>query len=221
MSVTEPVTDTPIPTFTSVDPTTGEALGEFPFHGDSDVLAAVDAARIAARWWADLGFTGRKRRLMAWKAVMARRAEQLATLVQREQGRPVDDALVEIILSIEHINYAAARAHKTLGERRVRPGLLTTNQAATLSYEPLGVIGVIGPWNYPVFTPIGSIAYALAAGNAVVYKPSEFAPAVGQWLVDTFAQVVPEQPVLSLITGDGTTGAALCRSGVDKLSFTG
>ena len=70
---------------------------------------------------------------------------------------------------------------------------------------------MIGPWNYPVHTPMGSISYALAAGNAVVFKPSEYTPAVGQWLVDSFATAVPEQPVLQLVTGFGATGAALCR----------
>ena len=62
--------------------------------------------------------------------------------------------------------------------------MLAANQAATVEYLPLGVVGVIGPWNYPVFTPMGSIAYALAAGNAVVFKPSEYTPGVGAWLVD-------------------------------------
>jgi aldehyde dehydrogenase (NAD+) len=80
---------------------------------------------------------------------------------------------------------------------------------------------VIGPWNYPVHTPMGSISYALAAGNAVVFKPSEYTPAVGRWLVESFASVVPEQPVFGLVTGFGETGAALCRAGVDKLAFTG
>ncbi len=75
--------------------------------------------------------------------------------------------------------------------------------------------------NYPLFTPMGSIGYALAAGNAVVFKPSELTPAVGRWLVDAFAEVVPEQPVLQLVTGFGATGNALCKSGVDKLAFTG
>ena len=80
---------------------------------------------------------------------------------------------------------------------------------------------MIGPWNYPVHTPLGSVSYALAAGNAVVFKPSEFTPAVGQWMADTFAEVVPEQPVFQIITGFGETGNALCTSGVDKLAFTG
>jgi acyl-CoA reductase-like NAD-dependent aldehyde dehydrogenase len=68
---------------------------------------------------------------------------------------------------------------------------------------------------------MGSIAYALAAGNAVVFKPSEYTPAVGQWMVNSFARVVPEHPVLQLVTGHGPTGAALCRAGVDKIAFTG
>ena len=99
--------------------------------------------------------------------------------------------------------------------------MLRLEYSARLEYQPFGVIGVIGPWNYPVCTPMGSIGYALAAGNAVVFKPSEYTPAVGQWLVDRFAEVVPEQPVLQIVHGLGDTGAALCRSGVDKIAFTG
>jgi acyl-CoA reductase-like NAD-dependent aldehyde dehydrogenase len=68
---------------------------------------------------------------------------------------------------------------------------------------------------------VGSIGYALAAGNAVIFKPSEWTPAVGAWLVDAFAQVVPEQPVLQLLTGDGSTGALLCSAGLGAVAFTG
>jgi acyl-CoA reductase-like NAD-dependent aldehyde dehydrogenase len=104
----------------------------------------------------------------------------------------------------------------------VNPGLLAANHAAYLEYQPLGVVGVIGPWNYPVFTPMGSIAYALAAGNAVVFKPSEFTPAIGSWLAEAWRAAVPDVPdALQVVTGDGSTGAALCRAGVGKLAFTG
>jgi acyl-CoA reductase-like NAD-dependent aldehyde dehydrogenase len=105
--------------------------------------------------------------------------------------------------------------------RKVAGSMLLANVKPILEYQPLGVVGVIGPWNYPLFTPMGSIVYALAAGNAVVFKPSEFTPGVGVWLAEAFREVVPEQPVFQVVTGFGETGAALCRAGVDKLAFTG
>ncbi|MGH3911175.1 MAG: aldehyde dehydrogenase family protein, partial [Pseudonocardiaceae bacterium] len=77
------------------------------------------------------------------------------------------------------------------------------------------------PWNYPAHTPMGSIGYALAAGNAVVFKPSEFTPGVGHALAESLAEVVGEHPLLQVVTGFGETGAAVCRAGVGKLSFTG
>jgi acyl-CoA reductase-like NAD-dependent aldehyde dehydrogenase len=141
--------------------------------------------------------------------------------VRDETGKPVADAQLETVLAIEHIAWAGKHARKILGKQRRSAGLLMANQAATVEYQPLGVVGVIGPWNYPVFTPLGSIAYALAAGNAVVFKPSEYTPGVGKWLADAFNEVVPEAPVLQLITGFGETGAALTRSGVNKIAFTG
>ena len=96
--------------------------------------------------------------------------------------------------------------------------MLMANQAATVEYHPLGVIGVIGPWNYPVFTPMGSIAYALAAGNAVVFKPSEYTPAIGAWLAAAWRAAVPDAvDAFQVVTGFGETGAALCRTGVNKL----
>ena len=96
-----------------------------------------------------------------------------------------------------------------------------SNHAATLEYLPLGVVGVIGPWNYPVFTPMGSIAYALAAGNAVVFKPSEHTPGVGEWLAQTAAEAMGVPGLLEVVTGFGATGAALVGAGVDKIAFTG
>jgi acyl-CoA reductase-like NAD-dependent aldehyde dehydrogenase len=208
-------------TFDSLDPATGDVVGTHPIHDAEHVSATVDSARIAAKWWSERGFAERKERLLRWGGVVTRRAHQLAEVVHAETGKPHSDAMLEIVLAIDHINWAAKHAHKVLGPQRRAPGLLMANQAATVEYQPLGVVGVVGPWNYPVFTPMGSLAYALASGNAVVFKPSEYTPGVGTWLVETFAQVVPEQPVLQLLTGFGETGAALCRSGVDKLAFTG
>jgi acyl-CoA reductase-like NAD-dependent aldehyde dehydrogenase len=207
--------------FDSLDPTTGEIVATFPVHAANDVNAAVARARDAAAWWRDLGHHGRGRRLRAWRRLLVRRSDELAELMHRENGKPVDDALGEVILAVEHLSWATANAPRVLGRHRVAPGMLAINHTASVTYVPYGVVGVIGPWNYPVHTPLGSISYALAAGNAVVFKPSEYTPAVAAWLVDAFASVVPEQPVFQLVTGFGDTGAALCRAGVDKLAFTG
>ncbi|MGC4744569.1 aldehyde dehydrogenase family protein [Micromonospora sp. DT201] len=205
----------------STSPATGAEAGRFPVATDADVRRAVDRARAAGEWWAGLGFTGRRERMLQWRALLAKRIEQLAELVHVEGGKPVADAIVEIVTAIEHIDWAARNAGRVLGPRRVRSRLILAEFSGHLEYQPHGVVGVIGPWNYPVFTPIGSAAYALAAGNGVVLKPSEYTPAAGQWLVDTFAEVVPEQPVFTAVHGLGDVGAMLCRSGVDKLAFTG
>jgi acyl-CoA reductase-like NAD-dependent aldehyde dehydrogenase len=208
-------------TFDTVNPATSEVIASFPLCDAADVEAAVRRAREAARWWADLGWKERRVRLLAWKSYITRYISRLAELVHQETGKPVADAKLEIVLAIVHLDWAAKNASRILGPRRVRSGLIALNQVSLLEYQPLGVVAVIGPWNYPVFTPMGSIGYALAAGNAVIFKPSEFTPAVGAWLASALSEVIPEHPVLQLVTGKGETGAALARSGVDKIAFTG
>ena len=209
----------------TVNPATGEVLATFPVHGRREVDAAVAQAREAAVWWGGLDWSSRRIRLLAWKSHLTRYMGRLAQLVHAETGKPLDDAKLEIILAIVHIDWAARHARRVLRPRRVRSGLVAINQASTVEYHPLGVVGVIGPWNYPVFTPVGSIAYALAAGNAVVFKPSELTPATGDWLVRSFGEALgifsDSQPVFQLVTGPGSTGEALARSGVAKLAFTG
>lgn len=208
-------------TFESLAPATGDIVGTFPVHDEGEVREAVQRARKASQWWADLGFDGRRQRLRSYVGVLTRRREELLALISRENGKPRVDAFIEHLLALEHLDWAAKNARRIMRPRRVGGSLLLANVTPILEYQPLGVVGVIGPWNYPLFTPMGSIAYALAAGNAVVFKPSEFTPAVGVFLADAFREVVPEQPVFQVITGFGTTGAALCRAGVDKLAFTG
>jgi acyl-CoA reductase-like NAD-dependent aldehyde dehydrogenase len=208
-------------TFDSLSPRTGDVVGTHPVHSAEDVAATVARAREAAVWWSSLSYDERAERLDAWKGVMTRRIAQLANVVHEETGKPHSDATLEVALALDHIAWVAKHAEKVLKRRRRPSGMLMANIAASVEYRPLGVVGVVGPWNYPVFTPLGSIAYALGAGNAVVFKPSELTPGVGQWMAAAFAEVVPEHPVFSVVTGLGETGAALCRSGVDKLAFTG
>ena len=213
-------------TFESVNPATGEVLATFGVDGEREVAAALRQARGAAAWWAGLSWQDRRLRLLAWKSHITRYMGRLAQLVHEETGKPLDDATLEIVNTILHLDWAAKHAQSVLKPRRVPSGLAMLNQAASVEYHPLGVVGVIGPWNYPVFTPMGSIGYALAAGNAVIFKPSELTTGTGQWLVQSFAGVLSEvfgetEPVLQLVTGLGATGAELAKSGVDKIAFTG
>lgn len=208
-------------TFDSLNPATDTVVGTHPVHSREDVDAAVSRAHEAAVWWSSLGYAGRAERLRRWKGVLTRRLNELIEVVRAETGKPTGDAQLEAVLAIEHIEWAARNAQRVLGRKRRAPGLLMSNNEALVEYQPFGVIGAIGPWNYPVYTPLGSISYALAAGNAVVFKPSEYTPGVGKWLVDALTEAVPESPVVQLLTGFGDTGAALARSDVHKIAFTG
>ncbi len=205
----------------STNPASGAEAGRVPVADAAAVNETVRRAREAALWWQALGYDGRRERLLRWRSLIVRRIEELAELTSLETGKPHADAIVETTAAVEHLDWAARNAKRVLGPRRVRTRLLLAEHSGHLEYQPFGVVGVIGPWNYPIVTPVGPISGALAAGNAVVFKPSEYTPIVGQWLVDTFAEVVPEQPVLQAVHGLGDTGAALCRSGVGKMAFTG
>jgi succinate-semialdehyde dehydrogenase/glutarate-semialdehyde dehydrogenase len=205
----------------STSPATGEEVGRFPVADADAVVDAVRRARQAQVWWQSLGFDGRKQRLLRWRALMTKRMNELFDIMHAEGGKPRTDSLLEFAPAIDHIAWSSRHAERVLKSRRVSGSTLLPEFSARLEYQPFGVIGVIGPWNYPILTPMGSITYALAAGNAVVFKPSEYTPAVGRWYVERFAEVVPEHPVLQIIYGGGETGSHLVRAGVDKVAFTG
>lgn len=207
----------------STNPATGEVIAVHAVHSPDEVRAVVEKARAAATTWNALGFDGRKKHLLRWVTYLLNHADSLCELVHQENGKPLDDAYLELVSAVEHMAWAAKNAKKLLSPKKVAPGPLMANFSAVIEYRPLGVVGVIGPWNYPVYTPMGSIAYALAAGNAVVFKPSEYTTAVGNYLADAFQQANPEitAPVFTTVNGYAETGAALVRSGVDKIAFTG
>src|SRR3954453_16661200 len=194
----------------STNPASGEEAGRVPVADAAAVAAAVERAKEAAAWWQALGFDGRKDRLLRWRSLIVQRIEELAQLARLEAGKPHDDGIMETIAAVEHLDWAAHHAKRVLGPRRTRTRTLLPEHSGHLEYQPYGVVGVIGPWNYPVFTPLAPICGALAAGNALVFKPSEYTPIVGQWLVDTFAEVVPEHPVLQGVHGLGGVGGAVC-----------
>ncbi|MFM1968293.1 MAG: hypothetical protein RL590_1150 [Actinomycetota bacterium] len=208
-------------TFESLNPATGEVVGEFPITSAKEVNETVARAKFAAEKWSQLSFRKRLVILKDWASLLTKEINTAAELIHRETGKPVSDAALETALAIEHISWAAKYAPKVLGSQSRPSGLLMFNLSAQVQRVPFGVVGVIGPWNYPIFTPMGSIAYALAAGNTVVFKPSEYTPAIGVWLEQTWQRIAPFADVFTVVTGTAETGVALTQSSVGKISFTG
>ncbi|MEY3973055.1 MAG: hypothetical protein RJA71_367 [Actinomycetota bacterium] len=209
------------PTFDSLNPVTSEVIASHPITDEVGVQSAVAEARLAAIQWQAIGFSGRRKLLLKWSKFLMENVDQLADVVSLETGKPTSDAKLEAALAAGHIAWAARHAESVMRTSYRSPGLLMANMSATVERSPVGVVGVIGPWNYPVFTPLGSIAYALAAGNTVVFKPSEYTPGVGEYLARTFLDATLTPDVFICITGLGETGKYLCESGIDKLAFTG
>ena len=207
--------------FESLNPRTGEVIARHENASQEAVNSAVSSAAESFKTWGGLKHSERKRVLLAWKREISNSAENFAEIIALETGKPIGDARLEVSIAIAHLGWAAKKAEYYLKEDRRKPGLLMFNMRAEVHRIPYGVVGVIGPWNYPMFTPMGSIAYALAAGNTVVFKPSEFTPGVGKMLADSFSKVSKFPNVLQTITGLGETGKALCESAISKLAFTG
>ena len=204
----------------SYNPATGDLLGSVPIYSAAEVDAAVARARVASETWATRTFAARNEELDAFRHALAAAADTIADILHRENGKPELEALTEVMMSLGHLKHAVSRAETAMAPKKVSAGLLA-NFRATISYAPLGVVAVIGPWNYPLNTPMGSIAYALAAGNAVVWKPSELTPLVALEIEKIARQTFALPDLLQVVTGAGATGAALAKSAVDKISFTG
>jgi len=209
------------PSFNSHNPVTGEIIGTYPIYSAKKVAEVVALSRLASTQWVQLGFSGRKKVLLAWSNHIINNVNQVAEIISCETGKPLGDAKLEASIAVGHIGWAARHAEDIMRTAYRAPGALMANMSATVERSPLGVVGVIGPWNYPIFTPVGSIGYALAAGNTVVFKPSEFTPGVGMWLAESFSTVAPFANIFTTITGLAETGTALCTSAINKVSFTG
>lgn len=184
----------------------------------SDVGDLVHRARRAQHRWGSLGVPERARRLRSIRRELARRAPALADAASDETGKPATDALLEVAAGCGMLGWVASNAHRHLRDRRIPTAPMLVKRAR-VQYAPLGVIGVIAPWNYPIGIPLQSLPYALGAGNAVVFKPSELTPRTGALLADCFEPA--GEDVVVVAQGDGAVGHSLVGSGIDKLVFTG
>ena len=202
-------------------PATLEWIGEVELHTASDVSRAVERARKAQPQWAELGFEQRGRFLQRAVQQLVERQDEFADVIVRDTGKPRMDVLAtEILGSCDAMTYYAKRAARVLATRTVPLHLLKTKRLKVL-YRPMGVVGIITPWNFPFLLSLNPTVQALMAGNTVVLKPSEVTPFSGQLVGELFKSAGLPEGVLQLLIGDGETGDALVNSAVDKICFTG
>ena len=204
-------------------PVTLEPIGEFEAAGVEDVRTAVARARKAQSEWARLSFDLRAETLWRLVDAIVERQDEIVECVVKETGKPRNEAItMEVMAPCMTIGYYAKRAKKFLAEERPSAsGLMRFSKKVRLLYQPLGVVGLITPWNGPVALAANPMAQALMAGNAVIHKPSEVTPLSAMLLRELTEQAGFPADLYQVLQGDGETGAALIDAGVDKISFTG
>ncbi|GAA5064815.1 aldehyde dehydrogenase family protein [Nocardia callitridis] len=204
-------------------PAHGGAVGEIAVSTPQDVTAAVAAARAAQREWATRSPRERAAILRGAIEILIARQDEVVETIRAETGKPRIEALtIEVLPSCDFLNYWSARAPKDLADKKERlHGYLRPMKKLLMHYRPLGVVGVITPWNAPFVLSMNPVVQALLAGNAVLLKPSEVTPHAGAWVVRILHEAGVPEEVLQLVHGDGETGAALVAADVDKISFTG
>jgi phenylacetaldehyde dehydrogenase len=205
------------PTRTILDPATGQPVGEAPVHTVTDLEQAIAAAQAAQPAWAALGHDARSAALMKAADAVERSAEELARLLSREQGKPLNGPNARFEVG------ACAAWLRTAASTPLDPEVVVDDgeTRAELHYRPIGVVGAIGPWNWPMMITVWQVAPALRMGNAVVVKPSEYTPLSVLALVEILNQELPEG-LLAVVSGDREVGARLAEHpGIGKIMFTG
>ncbi len=204
------------------NPATLEKVGEVPQSDGAAALAAVDRARVAQAVWGAFSVRDRMRVLARAKDELLGRADEVVEIIHAETGKPRREALAaDVIPAADALDLYAKSADAMLGDEKLRFRPLWSVLDSRLVYQPLGVIGVISPWNYPLGIPMSEAGAALAAGNAVVIKPSEHAPLTTLKMRDLFERAGVPKGAVEVLTGDGEAGKALASAPLDKLVFTG
>lgn len=202
------------------NPATGEPAGTVPIESADAVAAKVRELRLYQPEWEAIGAAGRKEWLLKLQDWLIDNSDHLADVLQSETGKARVDALIDPSFSVDLTGYYARRAEKFLADEHPAPhSPLARVKKLTTTYRPYPVVGVITPWNFPLAMPVIDVVPALAAGAAVILKPSEVTPLSALELARGWAEI-GAPPVLAVVTGAGETGAAVVDN-VDYVQFTG
>ena len=207
----------------SRDPATGDVIGTVPITPPKDVARIAEEVARIQQGWALVPLPERLQVIQRAARVLLRRRDEIAMAVTRENGKTfVEAGITDVSNGAAQIDWIAKAGLRYLSPDRLSENPLVPQKRHWIVYRPLGVVGIIAPWNYPLAIPAGEVAQALAAGNGVILKPSEHTPLTGDILASVFAEAGLPEGVLRVIHGGGNTGAALCKaSPVRKVLFTG
>jgi aldehyde dehydrogenase (NAD+) len=195
--------------FDTIDPATGKPLAAIAQGNADDIEAAVKAAHLAQKGWMAMGGEGRARHLYALARMVQKHSRLFTVLETLDNGKPVREARdIDIPLVARHFYHHA--------------GWAQLQDVELAGFDPIGVVGQIVPWNFPLLMLAWKIAPALAMGNTVVLKPAEFTPLTALLFAELAHQAGLPSGVLNIVTGDGTTGSALVEhKDIYKIAFTG
>ena len=207
----------------SFSPATGELVGSVPTVTPDEVQGIVDEVAQVQPFWAQLPFADRARYMRRTAQVILDEIDDIRDLIAREQGKPRTEAYVmEILPTVDALHWVASAGPEILADERVKnPQPFLKTKRSTFAYEPLGVVGVIAPWNYPWTIPLGEVAIALMAGNGVVLKPASLTCLIGERIREVFERAGVPEGLVRTVHGGGAVGQALVESSVAKVFFTG
>ena len=182
----------------------------------------VDDVAGVQPFWAQLPLGDRARYMSRAAQAIIDQLDELAELLSREQGKPRNESYtMELLPTIDSLRWLADAGPGILEDERVPLPIFLKQKRARFTYEPLGVVGVIAPWNYPWSIPFGEVAIALMAGNGVVLKPASLTPLIGQRIQEVFERAGLPEGLVRVVHGGGAVGQALVESSVAKIFFTG
>ncbi|HEY2053418.1 MAG TPA: aldehyde dehydrogenase family protein [Solirubrobacterales bacterium] len=207
----------------SVSPTTGEVIGSVETITPAQVHGVVEEVGRIQPAWAQLTLKDRARYMLRAADALLDEIDEIAELLVREQGKPrVEAYTMELLPTVDALHWVAKAGPKILADEKVpMRQAFTASKSGHFSYEAIGVVGVIAPWNYPWSIPFGEVAIALMAGNGVVLKPASLTPLLGEKIRSVFERGGVPEGLVRVVHGGGPVGEELCRTSVGKVFFTG
>jgi acyl-CoA reductase-like NAD-dependent aldehyde dehydrogenase len=207
----------------SFNPATGERIGAVPTLEPSQVQSVVDDVAEVQPFWGQLSLLERARYMRRAARVLVDHSDEIAELLTREQGKPrIESYTMEIMPTIDLLHWCADHGPRILADEPIKYTQLFLKQKKSFfSYEPIGVVGVIAPWNYPWSIPFGEVAIALMAGNGVVLKPASLTPLIGQRIQEVFERAGLPEGIVRTVHGGGAVGGELVKTSTGKIFFTG